>query len=89
LTYEVRLDRAARRYFERLDRRTQTRVANLLEQLGSQPRDRELSKPLANARGQRSARLGGLRIIFSINEQEQVLRVSRIAPRGQVYRGLE
>ena len=86
MPYEVRLHRSASAYLSRLDRRTQERMRDRLRMLASDPFDARYSKPLAGDPGRRSARIGGWRIIFTTEAESEIVLVSRIGPRGQVYR---
>jgi len=56
-----------------------------LEQLAEAPYDARLSGPLTNREGLRKSRVGGWRIIFSVNEGDELLEVVTIERRGQVY----
>jgi len=71
---------------ERCDRPTQRRLIERIEALSENPYSH--SKLLENAQGKRSSRVGKLRIIFEVDEQERLLHVLTIAPRGEVYRRL-
>lgn len=82
--FEVRLSRTAVAYLRRIDRPTRERVMAKLSALAEDPLS--ASKALTNAQGRRSARVGDLRIIFTIDNGAQVVAVSHIGPRGQVYR---
>ena len=84
MALEVVFDREAARYFERLDRTTQERIASKLDALAEHPTEAG-SKPLQGYQG-RAARIGGLRLIYRFDDTR--LYVLRIAPRGQVYRNL-
>jgi mRNA interferase RelE/StbE len=85
--YDVILSRQAARYLDHLDRITQQRMIARLEQLAEDPCG-PLTKPLTNAEGLRSTRVGTWRIVYRIDESTQEIRVSDIAPRGEVYRRL-
>ncbi|PSR23491.1 MAG: hypothetical protein C7B45_02830 [Sulfobacillus acidophilus] len=85
--YEIILSRQAARYLERLDRMAQQRIIDRLEQLAKNPRDL-FTKPLTNAEGLRSSRVGTWRIVYRIDEPLHEVQVSDIAPRGEVYRRL-
>ena len=47
-----------------------------------------LSKLLKGPGGFRSARVGGLRMIFVVVQTELLITIERTGPRGQVYRDL-
>jgi mRNA interferase RelE/StbE len=87
MMYEIRLSRRAESYLRRLDARTRQRIISRLQQIADEPFGPH-TKPLKNLFGRRSARVGGWRIIFDVNEQEQAVNVSSIGPRGEVYRDL-
>ena len=82
--FEVILSRSAATYFQHLDRPLQERVRSAFESLREDPLAN--SKALVNGEGRRSARVGGLRIIFTIDSSAEVIAVSHIGPRGQIYR---
>jgi mRNA interferase RelE/StbE len=46
------------------------------------------TKPLTNLAGERAMRVGGWRIIYSVDESSPEVHVDSIGPRGQVYRDL-
>ncbi len=72
----LKLAKADRRLFERLDR--------ALEGLGE---DAHRGKPLAGPLvGHRSLRVGSLRIVYRIEDEELEVLVLEIGQRGSVYR---
>ncbi len=71
-----RLARSDRRNFERIDRAP--------DRLGQDP---AAGKPLAGPlSGHRSLRVGSLRIVYRLDEEDQAVLVLDIAQRGGVYR---
>lgn len=87
MKYSLELSRQAARYFDRLDVSTQARVAEVLRAVTQDPLG-PASKPLAGYPGERSARVGSLRVLFALLEDRAVVRVWAIGPRGQIYRQL-
>ena len=85
--YELRLASRASDYLDRVDERTRSRLKARLDQIANSPYGPQ-TKPLTNRPGLRSARVGDLRIIFSVDSATQIVDVDRIGPRGQIYRGL-
>ena len=83
--YEVVLSRQAVRYLHRLDRSAQQRILVRLEQLAQEPFG-ALTKPLTNAAGLWSTRIGTWRIVYRVNDDEQLVLVSDIGPHGEIYR---
>ena len=87
MTYEVRLDRQAGGYLRRLDRRTQERFLRRLRQI-AQDRYCPYTKLLINAGGRRAARVGDWRIVFAVDEENRLVKVSYIGSRGDIYNRL-
>lgn len=87
MSYEVRLSRRAESYLRRLDTPSRERIIRRLRQIGDDPFGPH-SKPLKDQASRRSARVGGHRVIFGVDEQERAVAVSVIGPRGDVYRNL-
>jgi mRNA-degrading endonuclease RelE of RelBE toxin-antitoxin system len=82
--YSVSLSRTAEKYFERCDAPTRERLRQKIEKLKADPFDSQNSKPLKGRKDQRSARVGGLRILFRVDSLDII--VAEIGPRGEVYK---
>jgi mRNA-degrading endonuclease RelE of RelBE toxin-antitoxin system len=82
--YSVSLSRTAASYFERCDAPTRERLKRKIESLTADPFDPQHSKPLKGLKEQRSARVGGLRILFRVNGFDVI--VAAIGPRGEIYK---
>jgi len=85
--FAVRLSRSAERYLERLPRDTQRRIVARLDQVGDDPFGPH-TKPLEGPGARRAARVGGLRIVFTVDRDQRQVDVSEIGPRGEIYRRL-
>jgi mRNA interferase RelE/StbE len=83
-SYSVLLSKKAARYFDRCDTPTRDRLKEKLEKLTLDPFDRRHSKPLKGRKDQRSARVGGLRILFRVEGVHLI--VAEIGPRGDIYK---
>jgi mRNA interferase RelE/StbE len=83
LPCKPKLTDAARKYLESLDRSTAKRIVEKIHGLAKDPYNFRLSKPLRSS-NKRTARVGGYRILFVV--EADILLVSDIGPRGQVYR---
>jgi len=81
--YRVSLSRTAAKYLDRCDAPTRDRLRQKLEKLKADPFDPQNSKPLKGRNDQRSARVGGLRILFRVNDLDII--VAEIGPRGKIY----
>ncbi len=88
MTFRLRVSRDALRYLQRLDAPSQERIARRIDQLLDDPLDQRLGKPLHGQADLRAARIGGWRLLYSVDQESQTVTVERIAPRGQVYRNL-
>lgn len=88
MSYRFQLAGPAQRYFRRLDRSMQQRIARRLEQLADDPLSDDLSKSLHGLGDLRSSRVGDYRIVFSVDTEAQTVQVARIGPRGDVYSDL-
>ncbi len=87
MSYELRIAHQAESYVRRLDEHTTRRIFSRLRQIAADPYGL-YTKPLTNAAGQRSARVGDWRIVFGVDDASRVVNVAMIAPRGEAYRGL-
>lgn len=63
------------------------RIVGRLTQLAEDPFG-PYTKPLQGAAGDRSSRVGGLRIVYTVDRDRRLVEVSDIGPRGQIYRRL-
>ena len=82
MRYRIELSHRAARDLDRLGRDVQERMIKRLEQLAQDPYHARLSTPLTNQGGLRKSRVGGWRIIFTVDEEKRLLHV---VTRGQVY----
>ncbi len=73
---------------EGLDGRTEKRMRERLGQLGEDPYAPRHSKRIVGVEGLRSARVGGWRVLFTVNDEERAVYVVAVRPRGQAYKGL-
>ncbi len=87
MAYEVRLSRQAEAALRRLDPNLHDRILRRLRDLADDPYGPS-TKRLTNAGGLRSARVGDRRIIYDVDEANQVVNVSAIGPRGSIYRDI-
>jgi len=88
MSYELEPSHQAASYYRRLDARAEPRIRQRLADIQRDPYDPRLTKPLTNAAGGRSARVGGWRIVYTVDEARHLVSVSDIGPRGDVCRGL-
>jgi mRNA-degrading endonuclease RelE of RelBE toxin-antitoxin system len=74
------------RYLQSLDSPTKKRINEKLDQIAQSPWDTRLSYPLSQA-SKRCTRVGKYRVLFVV--EVDVLIVSDIGPRGEIYRRLK
>ena len=83
----VVVHRRALKYYERLPRNEQERVRSSLALLGENPAEYPGVVTMAGEwAGYRRIRVGNLRIIFWVDQENAVIYVDHIGPRGDVYR---
>jgi len=87
VSYEVNVAGPAQRYLGRVPQPVRERVLARIEQIAEDPFGRH-TKPLQGGAGYRAARVGALRIVFTVDRARQLVEVSEIGPRGQIYRRL-
>jgi mRNA interferase RelE/StbE len=84
--YKILFAKQAHRALLRLPRNTAILIRQKLEQLASDPYAPNLNaKKLQNRSGYR-LRIGDWRVIYEIQNDELIILVLKIAPRGEVYR---
>ena len=86
MTCRVVVAHEAERILDRLDRPTERRIRARVVQLAEDPFDPRLSAPLTERAGVRKSRVGGWRILFTVDRDAKVLCVLAVDTRGQVYR---
>ena len=88
MSYEVRLSREAVKTLDRMDSKLEKRIRSRLHELSDDPLDPRLSKLLTDMEGLRSSRVGGWRILYTIDNSANAVIVLAVRPRGQAYRHL-
>jgi mRNA interferase RelE/StbE len=83
--YRIEISSRAARDLDRLSRDVQQRMMRRLEQLADDPHNARLSSQLTNQGELRKSRVGGWRIIFTLDLEKRNLFVVTVERRGQVY----
>ena len=86
MTYRVVVAHEAEKVLDRLDRPTERRIRARLLQLAEDPFDPRLATPLTERPGVRKSRVGGWRILFTVDRNAKVILVATVDTRGQVYK---
>lgn len=82
---EVVIQRAARRYLEKLNLNDRDRILDALQTLGTGDFSTIDVKPLRGRPGWR-LRVGSYRVLFLIDLSNQVYLITKIGSRGDVYK---
>lgn len=85
MNYQVRLGRNCEKMLAGLDKALVRRLYRRLQELALEPESPRLSKPLKMLVGQRSSRVGDWRITYRIHDDEKVVEILTIVPRGKAY----
>ncbi len=84
MSYTVQLERVAQRELKKLTRENLKRILVKLNELEREPRTGDIKK-LRGFNGYR-LRVGDYRILFTIDDKEQTVKVYRVKHRKQAYR---
>ena len=86
MNYAVRSDTKPKKSLTVLDRTTERRIRHRIVQLAADPFDPRLSAPLVERAGIRKSRVGGWRILFTVDRDAVVIYILTVDTRGQVYK---
>ena len=89
MNFRVVIAQAAEKVLDRLDRSTERRVRARFVQLAVDPFDPRLSAPRTERAGIRKSRVGGWRILFSVDRDAPTIHILTVDTRGQVYKHLQ
>lgn len=87
MPYRILFKPSASKQFDKLGHPAQKRIAPKIDGLAGDPKP-NASSPLSGYDNLRRMRVGDYRVIYSIAEEENAVRVLKIAHRGDVYRRL-
>ncbi len=82
--YEIYLERAAQRDLNRLAKVDFERAIACIRSLGDNPRPPGSRKMVGSVSDWR-VRVGGLRVIYGVDDDNRCVRVMRVGHRGAVY----
>ncbi len=86
-TFEVILSPDAEKVYTRQDRKTRKRIAGVIDQLKFNPTSGpNISRLHGGFQGHYRIRLGGWRIIYSVEQRARKVFVEMIRSRGDVYK---
>lgn len=85
--YEIELSRNAAKFYQKADAVTVHRLNAAFDLLGADPLHHYNIKPLVGAlQGSYRIRVGGIRIIYSIDDAAKIVFIEVIGFRGDVYK---
>ncbi|MCX8130863.1 MAG: type II toxin-antitoxin system RelE/ParE family toxin [Clostridia bacterium] len=83
MIYKIKYEKDCLKYLKKLDRNTQIRILNAINQLPFGD-----VKRLQGNTGDYRLRVGSYRIVFSKDDENLIISVIEIAPRGEIYKRL-
>lgn len=86
MTYQVHIFSEPRKTLKKLDRVLSGRIFKRLEELAQDPLDRRLSRQMETDPESRYSRVGDWRIIYQVEEAQQIINITAIRPRSGAYR---
>jgi len=84
-TYEVKFATSAAKEFRSLPLELKRRVGAVIDRLSQDPRPPGVRKLVGHERLYR-IRVGQYRVVYAVDDKEQLIRVTRIRHRREVYR---
>ncbi|MCZ3387775.1 MAG: type II toxin-antitoxin system RelE/ParE family toxin [Actinomycetia bacterium] len=87
MTYDVRLEASAARALTKAPATMRRRLVGVIELLSIDPRPPGAVMLRGGGRGRWRIRVGGYRVVYTIEDGELVVLVLRLAHRREVYRG--
>jgi mRNA interferase RelE/StbE len=85
--YKIELSRKAAKFYRKADAPTVRRLNAALDQLAESPSHHYNIKPLTGElEGSYRLRIGGIRIIYSIDDADRIVYIEVIGFRGDVYK---
>ncbi len=87
LTYKVLMRASARKFLQKIQRKTRTRITEKIHQLGQNPDDPGLDiKPLKGPEKLFRLRIGDWRVIYARDDIVRIISIEKIGSRGDVYK---
>ena len=86
MSYRPLLSNEAAKTILRADSKLRARLQKRIRELADDPYGPRLSSPLTGRIGVRKSRVGGWRILFTVDRERQLVQIASVDTRGQVYR---
>ena len=85
--HELTYRRQARNYLARLPYKIKSKIVNKLHELKTNPDDPNLDVDKLKGESGYRLRVGQYRIIYTRHDNELIIEVVKIRPRGDIYKG--
>ena len=88
MNWTIKVSTNAEKYYKKLDKKLKKRIKNHLKEISTyyNPLDYAQVRPLTGElRGFYRLRIGNYRIVFSLIQEDKVIAVVNIVPRGDAY----
>jgi mRNA interferase RelE/StbE len=89
MNYKIELSKRSKKYLDKLDQNTKKRISDHLEILSENPRNPELDiKKIQGESSLYRLRVGNYRLLYTIEDNQLIIVIIKIGPRGDVYNDL-
>lgn len=85
MKYQVHVERGALKTVKSLDKATARRIQDRIDELAMDPYDQRISGPIKMGAGERKSRVGDWRIIYAVDQANQIVNVIAVRPRKRAY----
>jgi mRNA interferase RelE/StbE len=85
MSYQTHTDRKAVKEIAALDKTTVRRIRERIKELAENPYNSRISGPVRMGAGQRKSRVGDWRIIFTVDDAQQLVIILEIKHRKRIY----
>lgn len=85
MIYNIIIAHSAQKAIKKLDENTRTRILKRMKEMQKCPFTGDV-KPLKGLPGEWRTRVGDLRIIYSVDRDQLIVMILKVAHRGDVYK---
>jgi len=85
--YKIKIHKLAAKYYKKLDSKSKKKVNKAISEIMNDPFSSNKTKRLkGRLEGKYRYVIGNLRIIYLVDEEEKVIYIEAIGPRGDIYK---
>lgn len=86
--YDIQIHREALKVYRKLDKELQVRIDEAIEKLRLNPwrRDLDIKKLHGEYKGYYRLRVGEVRVVYAIDQENNIIFVDAVAHRGSAYK---